>query len=164
MHFSKEMASNLTNNGTAGGEGYRLARKVHLAITIFNKSTAGVVCYHKMLCLSGGIAGLYLCLRLILVQPVHSMLFFAFAFDGTVFFTVMWGNAFLIPVLMKELKDQILMAAGGAVHHRQYLRRVLRSIPCVGVSVGGFRNMGRDSTLIFVDFLIRNVVSLLLTF
>ena len=135
-------------------------------MTIFNVSTAGLIFSQKLLCLSSGIVGLYFLLRLILLQPAQSMLFFALAFDGMVFYNVMWGNASLIPVMMKELKDQVgvMMTKGMTDKDRQYWKRVAKSIPCIGVSVGGFRNMERDSTPIFVDFVFRNVVSLLMAF
>ena len=147
-------------------DGYRLAREVHLALKIFNLSAAGIIFSHKLLSLCGGIVGLYFLLRLILFQPLLSLFFFALAFDSIVFYTVIWDNACLIPVLMKEMKNQFDMAAAvvRAVNTHQYWRSVSRSIPCIGVSVGGFRGMERDSTPILVEFVVRNVVSLLMTF
>ena len=147
-------------------DGYRFARKIQLAMTVFNVSTAGVIFSQKLVCLSGGIVGFYFLLRLILLQPVQSILFFALAFDGIVFYNVMWGNASLIPVMMKELKDQVdvVMAKGMTDNDRQYWKRVAKSIPCIGVSVGGFRSVEWDSTPIFMDFVVRNVVSLLMAF
>ena len=147
-------------------DGYRLARKVHLAMTIYNVSTARVVFANKLLNLSGGIIGLYFFLRLILLQPVLAMFFLALAFDCNTYYMVMWDNASLIPVMLKELKDQVGRATEGgrADHNSMYIRRVIRSIPDIGMSVGGFRSMERDSTLIFMDFVLRNVLSLLLAF
>ena len=135
-------------------------------MTIYNVSTARVVFANKLLNLCGGIMGLYFFLRLILIQPILAMFFLALGFDCTTYYIVMWDNAFLIPVMMAELKDQIGVATalGKADHSHQYVRRVLRSIPDVGMSVGGFRNMERDSTLIFMDFVLKNVVSLLMAF
>ena len=142
-----------------------LVRKVHVAILIYNDSTAAVIFAHKLLCLSGGIVGLYFLLRLILLQPVVSMLFFVLAYDSITFYSVMWDNASLIQFMIRELKDElgVLTAASGVVSHRQYWRRISRSVPCVGVSVGGFRSMERDSTLIFMDFVLKNLVSLLVS-
>ena len=139
-------------------------------MTIFNLSTPGVIFAHKMCSLCGGIVGLYFLLRLMLFQSVLSMFFWALAFDSVVFYTAMWDNASLIPAMVKELKDQIDMAtaAGGALRNRnrnyRYWRSVSRSIPCIGVNVGGFRSIERNSTFILVDFVVSNVVSLLMAF
>ena len=110
--------------------------------------------------------GLYFHLKLIFSEPVMSIFFFVLAFDAIAFFAIMWDSAPLIPVMMEELKNQVdvVAAVGGGVRNRKYWRSVSRSVPCIGVSVGGFRSMERDSTLIFMDFVIRNVVSLLMAF
>ena len=146
--------------------GYRLARNVQLAMTMFNIGTSGAIFSHKLLGLCGGIVSFYFLLRLIVPQPELSMLFFVLAFDSIFFYTAMWGNASLIPVMIKDLKDQLDIAAtaGRGTHNCGYWRRESRSIPCTGVSVGGFRSMERDSSLIFIDFVVRNVVSLLVAF
>ena len=147
-------------------DGYRLARKVHLAMTIYNVSTARVVFANKLLNLSGGIVGLYFFVRLVLIQPVLAMFFFALAFDCITYYTVTWDNASLIPVMLKELKDQVRLATASdrADHNGRYMIRAIRSIPDIGMSVGGFRCMERDSTLIFMDFVLSNVLSLLMAF
>ena len=116
----------------------------------------------KLLNLMGGIIGLYFLIRLIFVQPGVSLLFFVMAFDSITFYTVMWDNASLIPVMMGALKAETDLVASAQILDRAYFRCVSRSIRSTGVSVGGFRYMERDSTLIFVDFVVSNVVSLLI--
>ena len=141
-------------------EGYAIAKKLHLCMTLFNVSTAGVIFSHKLANLTGSIVGLYFLIRLIFVQPAASILFVILAFDAIIFYTVMWDNASLIPPMIGNLKAETDVVGMGI--DRLFCRRLSRSIPCVGVSVGGFRNMERDSTLIFVDFVLQNVVSLLI--
>ena len=142
--------------------GYKIAKRLHLCMTIYNVSTAGIIFSHKLLNLSGGIVGLYFLIRLVFVQPAVSLLFFVLAFDSITFYTVMWDNASLIPVMIGALKAETDLVASAIILDRAYFRRVSRSIPCIGVKVGGFRNMERDSTLIFVDFVVSNAVSLLI--
>ena len=147
-------------------DGFALARKVQVALIILNLSSAGTVFAHKLVALCGGIAGLYFLFKLINIQPVVSVVFFVCALNSIAFYTVMWDNASLIPVMMRELKGQLgLVAATGRVaHSRYYWRRVCKSIPCTGVRVGGFRSMERDSTPIFMDFVLTNLASLLVAF
>ena len=42
------------------------------------------------------------------------------------------------------------------------MKLVLKSIPQVGVKVGSFRILGRESALIFIDFIANQVASLLI--
>ena len=144
-------------------DGYAIAQRIHLCMTIFNASTASIVFSQKLLGLSGSIVGLYFLMRHTFVQPAASLLFFALALNGLIFYTVMWDNASLIPAMIRTLKTETDMFASARVADRAYFRRVSRSIPCIGVRVGGFRSIERDSTLIYVDFVWRNVVSLLIS-
>ena len=70
----------------------------------------------------------------------------------------MWDNAYFIPGMIRELKDEVdVVTAAG--RRRYYWRSMSRSVSCIGVSVGGFCSMERDSSLILMDFVVRNVVS-----
>ena len=144
-------------------EVYGNAKKVHLCMTIYNLSTAGIIFSHKLLCLQGSVVGLYFLIRLMFVQPVISVFFFVVAFNSITFYTVLWDNASLIPVMIGLLKAEIAVVTSARTAGRVYFRLVSRSIPNVGVKVGGFRNIERDSTMIFADFVVDNVVSLLIS-
>ena len=143
-----------------------MAKVIHLIVNIYNVGTAGVIFVHKICNLTGGIVSLYFGIRLVFVQPLVSLLFLYAAFNFITFYTVMWDNASLIPDMIKEVTDQLdMMIARSQVQTtRQYWRRVSISVPCVGVKVGVFRNMERDSTIVFMDFVVTNVVSLLVSF
>ena len=145
--------------------GYEIAKTSHLCMVLFNVSTAGLIFSHKVNNLTCGILGLYFLLKLVFVQPTVSLLFFILAVDGTGFYTVMWDNASLIPEMIRDLKAETDVVASSAakIMDRAYFRCVSRSIPNIGVKVGGFRNIERDSTLIFVGFVFNNVVSLLIS-
>ena len=65
---------------------------------------------------------------------------------------------------MAELKEHLIFIAGARNEGASYVRRVLRSVPSIGVHVAGFRIMERDATIIFLDFVIANVAILLITF
>ena len=125
---------------------YQIAKRLHLCMAIFNVSTAGVKFSEKILGLVGGIVGFYFLIRLVFVQPGVSLLFFVVALDGMSFYPIMWDNASLIPAMIGRLKAETDVVAMNTVLDRAYFRRVSRSIPCIGVRVGGFRNIERDST------------------
>ena len=146
-------------------KGYSLAKIMHLTVNIFNVATAGAVFVQKICNLAGGVVSLYFGLRLVFIQPLISLIFLVAAFNFITFYTMMWDNAFIIPDMIKECKCRlIVMAERAQVQDRRYWRRVSMSVPCIGVTVGGFRNVERDSTIVFMDFVMTNVASLLITF
>ena len=71
----------------------------------------------------------------------------------------MWDNAPLTPVMTARLKCRLALLARG----NSYVKRVLSSVPCSGVKVGGFRIMERYSTVIYLDFVLKNFAIMLLT-
>ena len=146
-------------------EGYSLAKIMHLTVNIFNVATAGGIFVHKICNLAGGVVSLYFCLRLVFIQPLISSIFLVAAFNFITFYTMMWDNASLIPDMIKEIKCQLnIMAERGQVQDQRYWRRVSMSVPCISVRMGGFRNVKRDSTIVFMDFVMTNVASLLISF
>ena len=76
----------------------------------------------------------------------------------------MWDNTPFISAMMADIKERMMFVAGGRNEGAAYVRRVLRSVSCVGVHVGSFRSMERDATIIFLDFVIAKVATLLITF
>jgi len=50
------------------------------------------------------------------------------------------------------------------VEERKYWQRVFRSIPRMGMKVGGFYRVEREAVPIFVDFCVKQIVTLLITF
>ena len=47
---------------------------------------------------------------------------------------------------------------------RKYWGRVLRSIPRMGMNVGGFNRVEREAVPVYIDFSIKQIVSILLAF
>ena len=138
----------------------KLLRRIQLVMTIFNLSASGMIFANKLLDNIGAIVGFYFLVRLIFIQPAVSFLFFLFVLDSVVYWTSMWDNASFIPVMTGELIRRLTAAAG----RNPYVKRLLRSVPCSGVQVGGFRSMERDSTVIYLHFVLTNVTVMLITF
>ena len=138
----------------------KLLRRAQLIMNIFNLSTSGMIFANKILDNIGAIAGFYFFVRLISVQPMVSFLFLLFMVDCAGYRTSMWDNAPLIPAMTARLKRQLNVLAEGD----SYVKRVLNSVPCLGVQVRGFRSMERDSTVIYLHFVVTNVTAMLITF
>ena len=116
---------------------YAIAKRSDLCLTIFNFSTADKKCSHKLLCLSASIVGIFFLIELTFVQPTLSL-----------FFVVVANNSMTFVIVVPECRD--------------YFRCISRSIPNICFKVGGFRGIERDSSLIFLDFVLNCALSLLL--
>src|SRR4051794_40706445 len=54
---------------------YKIARKIQLALVLFNISSSGVAFSQKIVCLSTAVLGTYSVIRLIFVQPFVCLIF-----------------------------------------------------------------------------------------
>ena len=139
------------------------ARQMQLAMNIFNASTSGIIFGLKLLCLAAGIVGMYFFVRLALHQPILvNMIFLILLFNGIAFYSIMWDNVFTIPATVDKIRRELRLQLQSA--DRQLAGRLTGSIACVAVRVGNFRQMERNSTLIYLDFVVFNTATLLLTF
>ena len=67
---------------------------------------------------------------------------------------------------LKELKREILVSSR-KVRTRSGIKEVemiLKSVQRLGIKVGGFGYVERESTLIFLQYVLEQIVSLLITF
>ena len=126
-------------------------------------TASGVIFSFKLICLSGGIVGLYFFVRVAWVQPfLATLIFLILLFNCISFYSVIWTNVNVIPETMNRLRRG-LTSRSPAVDI-QLAQRVIKSIPCVAVRVGDFTNMERNSTPIFLDFVVRTTASCLVGF
>ena len=140
-----------------------LAKKMQLAMNIFNTTASGVIFSFKLICLSGGIMGLYFFVRLAFVLPFYAtVMFLMLLFNCNTFYCVMWSKVDVIPDTMDRMLRGLRTRCPRA--DRRLSKRLIKSIPCVAVRVGNFRNMEQNSTLIFLDFVVGTTSSCLVGF
>ena len=116
-------------------------------ILLFNNNFSTAVYVLKMSAITFGIVGGFGFLSLIDKNPVLALGF------GNIFIvdTITFNGTHRIPEKVEELKRDILVKS----------RKVL-GIP--GIKVGGFNYMERESTLIFLQYVLERIVDLLITF
>ena len=137
-------------------------RTVQLAMNIFNLSNSNVIFDHKLLCLLAGIVGMYFLVRLVFLQPLVTLMFVVLLFNAVTFYSVMWGNVFVIPETTNRLRKGLIR--NGRLEERCFTRGFIKSVPCMAVKVGKFRSMERNSTLLFLDFVTGNTAAMLISF
>ena len=86
----------------------------------------------------------------------------------TVAFLALYDHAFAILRKALDVKRKAIMQwqlfDGGTGRKLKGLRRGLESVPELGIRVGGFKFLERESTPIFVDYVTNRVAGLLMTF
>ena len=84
--------------------------------------------------------------------------------DSTFLYALVYEKGFSIPEGFECVKQQLEVRISGmkGVLARKMLRRRIKSVPSVvGLKVGDFHMLERVSTPIFIDFVVHNIVNLL---
>ena len=79
-------------------------------------------------------------------------------------YSIMYERAFAIPKLVRVTKSLVMLRAGTVSRTPGFKHRMeqrLRSVPAMGIQVGHFHTFERVATPVFIDYVLRNVVGLL---
>ena len=98
--------------------------------------------------------------------PIFGIMYYVIFSDTTLIYVVIYGKGFQIPEVFIKAKNLIRSQANrcrGSVR-RKTVERKLLSIPAVGIEVGEFHTLERTSSPVFLDYVLTNVVSMLVAF
>jgi hypothetical protein len=116
--------------------------------------------------LASSIIGGFGALKLLHKNPTFAAFYSSIFMYGNVVFNLIFNRTYRIPEKVKEIKREMVVDSGKwrVQPMKGETKRVARSIQELGIRAGSFNVMERESTLIFVDFGVRQIVSLLLAF
>ena len=115
-------------------------------------------------------------------HPVFAAVFIMFFLQGTVFYNILFGKAYQVGSNFGGLKGEVLKQVRLLLKSQQMLRlnmnanmslkmrrreeiiRIAKAIPKMGIRVGSFYTLERECTLIFLGYVINQVVSLVIAF
>ena len=104
-------------------------------------------------------------------HPVFAVMYYVIFVNMTVAYALIYEKAFKIPELFEEMVNLELMNLNAGKDREMWtlaknkvLARLLKSIPSMGIKVGRFHTLEPTSTPVFLDFVLRNIVSMLMTF
>ena len=145
---------------------YRALRSTQLYATLLNVLHADLIFTWKLLCLFLSIVSGFAALAYFSVHPVFGVQYYAVFFDTSFIYMVIYGKAFEVPQRISKTRNAIRLAANRLKNRAEWkmIERQVRSIPEVGVKVGEFHVLEKTSTPVFLDFVVNNVVNLLVTF
>lgn len=142
-------------------------RPIQLQVAIFNEAFAYVIYTLKLMCLALIIFGLSFSVRFHVANPAISGNSTFYGVYTAVLFIVFYDKVFEMPEKINNFKRNAILAACGTPSCRRngmckIIRLTVTSIPAVGIKVGGFGYLERQSTPIFMDFNFRGIFTILI--
>ena len=141
-------------------------RCVQLYVTILNIVNQNVIFTLKLLCLFLSIVCGYATIAHFNEYPIFGVMYFVLFVDASLIYMILYETAFKVPALFEQAKVQLRLRARAVYGRpeRNVLDRQIMSIPPVGVKVGNFHMLERTSTPVFLDFVLTNIVSMLVVY
>lgn len=121
----------------------------------------------KLITLGGAIIGGFLIVKFLTSHPFFAIPPVVLCFEAFINHFVIFDKVYRITDKVEELKDRILEKANSPkqnVRVRDEYTKFCKSVQRPGIQAGGFYVLQRENTLIFMDYVINQIVSLVLTF
>lgn len=141
---------------------YSLLRNLQLYVSLVNDVNSYLIFTCKLAALSICILSGYAAIAHFSEQPIFRIMYYVILFDVIFIYTLIYDKAFKIPELFGQVAASALLEIRGK--RKNYLRRQIFSIPRAGNKVGNSHKMERESTLIFMNFILNNIVSMLVAY
>ena len=145
-------------------KGYSRCRRAQLSLARFNLSFSGTVFALKLVVMVASIFGFTFSIKFMTKQPLLGGISTHYGIEGVLMFTTLYNDLFRIPAYVEQIKSSLRVSANKLANprHTKHVKLLANSIPYVGVKVGSFRFFEREATLIFIDFIANQVMSLLI--
>ena len=139
---------------------------IQLLVSLFNIGHRNVIHCIKLLCIVAATVNGYAAMTYSRENLIFGMTGFSFLCDSIFLYAFVYDKAFTIPDgiqnLKRILKLRLVRKRGKALlMTTKALEMQLNSIPLVGLRVGDFHMMERVSTPVFMDYVVRSIVNLL---
>ena len=143
---------------------WRQFQNLLVRVRIFNVGNAAIVFVVKCVGLSIGIAGLSALLLLQFQGNLVLLLITSYmGFSASLAYSAFYYNAYGVSKGLQSAKRELLKVPRTELDQALMSRRLL-SVSPKGIWVGSLRTFERESFLIFFDFVIRAVMSIVLAF
>jgi hypothetical protein len=141
---------------------------------LFNQKNADIVLFMKIACNTTAISSAFFAIRHFPSHRILAILCLLLVLDALVIFIGLYNSTFSIPQDFKKTKKQLIIGARRLLVRRQreldiekaalMIVREVASVRPLGVKVGDFRQLERQSTPNFVMFVLFNTGRVLVTF
>jgi hypothetical protein len=112
------------------------------------------------------IVGGFSAISLAHTNPPMALLYTLYGMTGIVMYIAMFQIAYGVTTKFDELRDNIRLGATSFSFQgdRTYFEMSLRSVLKLALKVGGYHTVERESFPIFVNYVVQQIVGLLVTF
>ena len=133
---------------------------------LFNTVNRYIIFTMKLYYIGVGITSGYAAIAHFNDYPVFGVVYYVSCIDVCLIYTLVYQKGFMVSDEFERAKNLLRLIAvrNGNTLQRKILKRQLMSIPSVGIKVGGFHMLERTSTPIFLDYVLKNVVNMLVAF
>ena len=147
-------------------EAYETLRELQLHLRFFNLTFADSVWGFKMFFLTATILHGFSAIRLIHTNPILGCIYLYGASTAIIVYIGLFQSAYQITEKAERLKKLMEIKSGRLVWpvERKYWAGVLRSVPRMGMRIGGFHRVEREVVPVYIDFSVKQIVGLLVSF
>ena len=139
---------------------------MQLFIGSFNTANRHFIFTTKLLTISVGIVSGYAAVAHFKDHLISGVMYYVLFIDVSFIYALIYEKGFKVSDTFQRTKN--LLRFHAARHERSFERRILEkqlmSIPTIGMKVGEFHMLERTSTLVFLDYVLKNVVNMLVVF
>ena len=145
---------------------YKSIRSLQLFICFFNMVNRHIIFTLKLLYIGIGIISGYAAIAHFKDYPFFGIIYYVMFVDVSLIYTVIYEKGFQVSDKFQKAKNLLRFHAlvNGRVGGRKVLEKQFKSIPNVGIKVGEFHMLERTSTPIFVQYVLTNVMNMLVAF
>ena len=137
----------------------KVLRRLQLYVSMLNNVNCNMIFAWKLMSISGSIVCGYAAIAHFGEHPIFGVMYYFLLVDCTFIYTVLYGKAFKIPQLFDKAASCALLRTRR--NRTNGFRKQILSIRRSGIRVGDFHQMERTSTLIYVNYVLTNIVNML---
>ena len=157
-----------SSDARRGNNVRRIIRQIHvvqLLVNLFNVGHRNITYCIKLICISESVVNGYGTIAHGREDMVFLLMASSITFDLVFLYAFVYEKAFAIPDSLERVRRELMVKIQGMGNAslKKVNRRELKAVPLVGLKVGDFHMLERESTPMFVDYVLRNIVNLLVS-
>ena len=142
---------------------YKSLRCFQLYMGMMNLINCFLIWTWKVLCMATGVGTGYAAIVHFSDYPLVGFMYYVILLDCVFMYTFIYDKAFQIPALFERATENVMLHLLNRRRPQlsKILQRLMRSIPRMGIKVGEFHMMERESTLNILHYVLSNIVTVL---
>ena len=141
-------------------------RCLQLYVTFLNLVNRNVIFTFKLFCIGSCIVTGCAAISHFEEYPIFGVMYYVLFFDALRIYVLLYEKGFKVPTIFEQAKGKLMLRSskGLGKAERNMLKRQLRAIPSMGIKVGEFHMLERNSTPVFLHYVLTNIVNMLVAY